>query len=87
VIEGDEQLYAAFNAHLADIGVAFNGTIALKDPIANLAGKTVDVFKAIGDIGAAGATCFASSLNVAGQASASINVSVSASATVSGKAG
>jgi hypothetical protein len=85
-IEGDAKLYAAFQAHLADIGVAFSDTLAIKDVVATVAGKTASTFSAIGDIGAAGAGCVATQLQVAAHASASINVSVQASATVSGSA-
>jgi hypothetical protein len=86
-INGDEKLYAVFLAREGDIGTAINLTVALKNPIANIAGKTVAVFQAIGDIGASGASCVASTLSVAAHAQASISVSVSASATVSGSSG
>jgi hypothetical protein len=84
-IEGDEKLYAAFTAHLADIGAAINLTIALKDPIGELAAKGVATFQALGDIGANGVICATGAVSASAKASASINVSVSASATVSGK--
>jgi len=85
-VSGDAKLDAAIRAHLDDVKDAFAMTWALKDPIADLAGKSVGAFKAIGDIGVQGATCFAASLSVAAQASASINVSVQASASVQGTA-
>ena len=83
-VEGDASLYAAFQANLSDIGLAFNDTLALKDLIGPIANKTASTFSAIGDIGAAGATCVASELSVVGNVQASVSVSVSASATVSG---
>ncbi len=86
VVKGDADLHAAIKAHLDDVKEAFALTYALKDPIADLAGKTVDTFRAVGDIGVQGGACFASSLSVAAQASVSINVSVQASASVQGKA-
>src|SRR5262249_24901228 len=60
-VVGDIKLQQALEAHMQEWGEAVNLTLALKTPIANLAGKTVDAFKALGDIGAAGATCFAGS--------------------------
>ena len=84
-IEGDAKLFTSFQGHLADIGAAFNGTLALKDLIPPIASKTAATFSAIGDVGVSGAACVASELTVAAHASASINVSVSASASVSGK--
>ena len=87
VVDGDAQLYTAINAHLGDVKAAFAQTFALKDPIADLAGKTVGTFSALGDIGVQGVSCATSSLAVAAQASVSINVSVQASASVQGKAG
>ncbi len=86
VVDGDADLYAAINAHIGDVKNAFALTIALKDPIANLAAKTAGTFSALGDIGVSGATCAASSIAIAAQASVSINVSVQASASVQGKA-
>jgi len=87
VVEGDAKLYGALNAHIDDIKAAFSATIALKDPVAAIAGKTAMTFQALGDIGAAGIACVGASVSLAAQASASINVSVSASASVQGKAG
>jgi hypothetical protein len=84
VIEGDVELLKAFRARLKDLGTAINLTVALKDPIADVAGKTVGAFSAIGDLGLSGAACFAASLQGAVKAQASISVSVSASASVSG---
>jgi hypothetical protein len=59
-----------------------NLAIALKDPIAEVAGKTIGAFEAVGDVGVSGAACMASSLSAAAEAQASISVSVSASASV-----
>jgi hypothetical protein len=84
-ITGDDALYASYQAHLNDIGIAVNLTAAIKDPIAQLAGKTVDTFAAIGDVGVAGASCVASQATVIANVQASISVSVSASASVTGK--
>lgn len=86
-VMGDTELYAAINAHLDDLKAAIALTVALKDPIVDLAGRTGDTFSALGDIGVQGAACAAASLKVAAEASVSINVSVSASASVQGKAG
>jgi hypothetical protein len=84
-VVGDDELYGALQAHIGDIKSAFAMTYHLKDPIAELAGKTVASFSALGEIGASGAACAASSLQIAAQAQASISVSVSASASVQGK--
>jgi hypothetical protein len=86
-IEGDAALYASFQTHLGDIGKAFSDTLALKDLILGsngIASQTESTFSAIGDIGAAGIACVGSQLSAVGNVTASINVSVSASATVSG---
>jgi len=87
VVEGDAELYSAIQAHIGDVKSAFALTIALKDPIAELASKTAATFSALGDIGVQGAACAASSISIAAEAQASISVSVSASASVQGKAG
>jgi len=84
-VTGDDELYGALQAHIGDIKSAFALTYHLKDPIAELAGKTVASFSALGEIGASGAACASSSLAIAAQAQASISVSVSASASVQGK--
>jgi len=86
-VTGDALLYAAYQQFSGDIGTAINQTIALKGPITTLAGQTVSAFEAIGDIGAGGAACVATTLSGAGSITASLNVSVSASASVSGSAG
>jgi hypothetical protein len=86
-VEGDAKLYAAINAHLDALKLAFAETAALKDPIAALASKTAGAFSALGDLGVSGAACAAASVQVAAEASVSINVSVQASASVQGKAG
>jgi hypothetical protein len=70
-------------AHIKEFGAAVNLAIALKDPIASVAGKTIGAFQAIGDVGVSGAACMAASLSAAVEAQASISVSVSASASVS----
>jgi hypothetical protein len=75
------------NARIGDIKDAFSATLALEAPITDLAGRSVTTIQALGDIGASGASCFASSFALALKASASIKVSVSASASVQGKAG
>ena len=46
-----------------------------------------EAFEALGEVGVAGASCFASSVSAAVEAEASISVSVDASASVSGEAG
>jgi hypothetical protein len=79
---GDAELQAALSAHIQDFGEAVNLALALKDPIAEVAGKTIGAFQAIGDVGVSGAACMASSLSAAVEAQASISVSVSASASV-----
>jgi len=83
-IAGDAKLLASFQGHLDEIGVAFDGTLALKDLIGPVAAKSAATFSALGDIGVSGAACVVSELQVAAHASASVQVSVSASATVSG---
>lgn len=87
IITGDDALYGSFQSHLTDIGTAYNLTVALKDPIAKTAAKTADTFTAIGNVGAAGITCIASQTPTVLSVNASISVSVSAQATVSGTAG
>ena len=82
-VVGDAELAAALSAHIEDFGAAVNLTIALKDPIAAVAGKTIGAFQAIGDVGASGVACMASSLQASVEAQASISVSVEASASVS----
>jgi hypothetical protein len=82
-VVGDAELQAALAAHIKDFGAAVNLTLALKDPIAEVAGKTAGAFKAVGDIGVSGAACLASSISAAVEAQASISVSVEASASVS----
>jgi hypothetical protein len=86
-VTGDADLERVFRAHAGDIGVAINLTTALREPIATCAKQTPEVFNALGDIGATGVACVASSLEVAAHASASINVCVSATAVVQGKGG
>jgi hypothetical protein len=86
-IEGDATLYASFQTHLGDIGKAFSDTLALKDLILGtngIASQTASTFSAIGDVGAAGGACIISQASAVGNVTTSINVSVSASATVSG---
>jgi hypothetical protein len=83
-VTGDDLLLAAYTQFSDDIGTAFNQTLAIKGPITTLAGETLSSFQAIGDVGAGGAACVASTLSGAGNITASLNVSVSASASVSG---
>jgi hypothetical protein len=87
VVVGDAALQAALSAHIADFGEAFNLTLALREPIAEVAGKTIGAFQAIGDVGLSGAACMSSSLSAAVEAQASISVSVEASASVSASGG
>jgi hypothetical protein len=72
-------------SHIEEFGAAVNLAIALRDPSASVAGKTIAAFQALGDVGVSGATCRASSLSGTIEAQASINVPVSAS--VQGSAG
>lgn len=83
-VTGDALLLAAYQQFSGDIGTAFNQTLAIKGPITTLAGETLGAFQAIGDVGAGGAACVATTLSGAGSVTASLNVSVSASASVSG---
>jgi hypothetical protein len=86
-VEGDDKLYASFQKHLSDIGTAFSDTLELKDLLVGsggVASQTESTFTAIGDVGAAGVSCIASQASVVSHAQASIMVSISASATVSG---
>jgi len=87
VVKGDAELYSAIQAHIGDVKSAFALTVALKDPIAKLSGKTVGTFSALGDVGVSGAACVAAAVSIAAEAQASISVSVTASASVQGKAG
>jgi hypothetical protein len=82
-VVGDAKLQAAIEAHAKTWGEAVNLTLALKGPIAELAGKTTDTFSALGEVGLAGAACLVTSLKASAEASVSISVSVSASASVS----
>jgi hypothetical protein len=79
---GDAALQAALTAHFQDFASAVNLTLALRDPIQSVAGKTIGAFEALGDVGVSGAACMASSLQSAVEAQASISVSVQASASV-----
>jgi hypothetical protein len=81
-ITGDDALYASYQARLSELGNAVNLTAAIQGPIGTLAGKTVDTFSAIGDIGASGASCVAAQLQVISSVKASLSVSVTASAEV-----
>lgn len=81
-VVGDAELQAALAAHIQDFGEALNLTIALREPIAEVAGKTAGAFEALGDIGVSGAACLSSSLAGAVEAQASISVSIEASASV-----
>jgi hypothetical protein len=83
VVQGDVKLQQALEANISAWAEAVNLTIALKDPAAQLAAKSVATFQAIGDIGLSGASCVAASLKAAADASVSVNVSVSASASLS----
>jgi hypothetical protein len=62
-------------------------TANLKNNVAGIANKTATVFTGIGEVGASGLSCIASSVNVAASASVSVKVSVSASASVQGQSG
>jgi hypothetical protein len=83
VVSGDAELLRAVAAHIDEFGTAVNLTLALTDPIADVAGTSLAAFEAVGDVGLAGAACFATSLNAAVQANVSIQVSVEASASLS----
>ncbi|HYP77399.1 MAG TPA: hypothetical protein VER12_15620 [Polyangiaceae bacterium] len=85
-VKGDDELYGALQAHIGDIKAAMALTGNLTKPIGELAKKTTATFSALGDIGAQGLACAGSSLNIMGEARASIQVSVSASASVQGTA-
>jgi hypothetical protein len=86
VVEGDVELQQALSSHISDWGRAVNLTLALHDPIVDLAGKTLGAFEAAGEVGVAGASCFAASLSAAVEAEASISVSVEASASLNAEA-
>jgi hypothetical protein len=86
IVLGDVELQQALSANIEAWGEAVNLTLALREPIADVASKTLAAFEAVGEVGAAGATCFASSLSAAVQAEASISVSVEASASLSAEA-
>jgi hypothetical protein len=82
VVDGDAELLRAISAHIEEFGAAVNLTLALRDPIAEVAGSSLAVFDALGDVGVAGAACFASSIGVAASAEVSIEVSIEASASL-----
>lgn len=87
-IVGDAALYASFQTHLTDIGNAVSHTLALKDLIIGsngIASQTEATFSAIGEVGAGGLACIASQATAVINVQASIKVSVSATATVSGQ--
>ena len=84
-VVGNVKLQKAIEANLSLWGEAFNLTLALKEPIATLGGKTGAAFSAIGDVGIAGAACVTSSLSVFVQAQAHISVSAQASLSLSAK--
>jgi hypothetical protein len=68
--------------HIDEFGVALNLTLALREPIAEVASRSLPAFDAAGDIGLAGAACFGTSVNAAFAAQLSISVSVEASASL-----
>lgn len=81
-VDGDAELMRALAAHIDEFGAAVNLTLALRDPIAEVASRSLAVFDALGDVGIAGAACFASSVSIAASAQVSISVSVEASASL-----
>ena len=87
MVDGDAELMRALLAHIEEFGTAVNLTLALRDPIADVAARSLAVFDALGDVGVAGAACFASSVSVAASAEVSISVSVEASASLTASGG
>jgi hypothetical protein len=83
-VTGDDNLAAAFQGRLADLGLALEWTLALKDPVAQIASQSVNTAGAFGNISAAAVGCLAAQATALTQVQASISVSVSASATVQG---
>jgi hypothetical protein len=81
-ISGDDALYATYEAHLSDIGIAVNLTTAIEKPTGDLAGRTAQSFSVLGDIGVAGASCVAAQAQLITSVQASVSVSVTASAEV-----
>ena len=84
-ITGDATLNTAFQANLDAIGTAIQETAALAPVIVDLAGQTSGALDAVGNVGTDALACFTTTVASYVDISASINVSVSASATVSGK--
>jgi hypothetical protein len=82
-VVGNVKLQKAIEANLSLWGEAFNLTLALKGPVATLAGKSAAAFSAIGDVGIGGAACVATSLSVVAEAQVHVSVSVQASASLS----
>ena len=82
VVSGDAELQRALRAHIGEFGSAVNLTLALRGPIGDVAGKSIDAFSALGEVGLAGAACLASSVQAAASAQVSISVSVEASASL-----
>jgi hypothetical protein len=80
-VSGDADLLRAIASRIDDFGTAINLTLALTDPIADVATRSIDAFDAVGEVGIAGAACFGTSLNAALEAQVSISVSVEASAS------
>lgn len=78
-ITGDSALLASFQAHSADIGAAIQATGQLATTIGNVVGETATT---IGNVSAAGVTCVAAQADALVSIKANIQVSVSASATV-----
>jgi acyl-CoA hydrolase len=71
---------------LFEWGEAVSLATRLAPRIGTLAGKSAAAFSAIGDIGLGGVACVGSSVQAAGRASVSINVSVTASASFNSSA-
>jgi len=73
-------MFASFQAHAADIGAALQATTQLSSSIKTVVQETATT---IGNVSAAGLTCITSQTTAITNIQANINVSVSASATVS----
>ncbi len=86
-VVGDLKLQQALEANIGKWAEAVNLLASLKDPLAQLGGKGVATFQALGDIGTAGISCVGSALSATASASTSIMVSVNASASISANGG
>jgi hypothetical protein len=85
LVAGDVNLQRAIDAHIDAWLAAVAETLAMREATIALGSVSIASFQAVGNLGPEGARCFATSLNAASSASASMSVCVQASATLSGQ--